>query len=164
MNRNQFESAYRLGYDRTVRFLISTGAPRDAAQEAAQAAWTRGWEHLDQLRDDDMVLTWVNTIALNVHRRVWRRETRNEPLTEFRSAFEINLAAIDTERMLGLCHPSERALLRRQMDGSTTEEIARDHGVTTAAIRIRLMRARRSARARMEQRAHRLRGLAAAMA
>ena len=162
MTSNQFELAYRLGYDRTVRLLISTGAPHDAAQEAAQAAWARGWERLDQLRNDAMVLTWVNSIALNVHRRGRHREMRNQPLPELRSNFEMNLAAIDTDRLLRMCRPSERALFERQMDGATTEEIARDHGVSEAAIRIRLMRARRSARARMEQRAHRLRWLAAA--
>jgi DNA-directed RNA polymerase specialized sigma24 family protein len=150
MTSNQFESAYRLGYDRTVRFLISTGALREDAQEAAQAAWARGWERLSQLRNDEMVLTWVNSIALNVHRRVRYRATRNEPLGEMCSGFEINLAAIDIRRLLRLCQPSERALLQGQMDGSTTEEMARHHGVTEAAIRIRLMRARRSARARVK--------------
>ena len=162
MTSNQFEAAYRQGYDRTVRFLISTGAPREDAQEAAQAAWARGWERLNQLRNDDMVLTWVNSIALNVHRRVRHRETRNEPLGDLRGWSGINLAAIDADRLLRMCQPSERALLQGQMDGSTTVEMARDYGVTEAAIRIRLMRARRAARARVEERAHRLRRLASA--
>jgi DNA-directed RNA polymerase specialized sigma24 family protein len=44
------------------------------------------------------------------------------------------------------------------MRGFTAEEIARQHGVTETAIRIRLLRARRAARARAERRAVRMQG------
>ena len=43
------------------------------------------------------------------------------------------------------------------MRGATTEEIARKQGVTETAIRIRLLRARRAARSRVEKRAARIR-------
>jgi len=43
-------------------------------------------------------------------------------------------------------------LLELQMQGNTMEEIARKEGVTEAAIRIRLVRARRAARGKAERR------------
>jgi DNA-directed RNA polymerase specialized sigma24 family protein len=148
MTGNAYGQAYQTGFERTIRFLMSRGAPRDGAQEAAQAAWARGWERLHQLRNDDMLLTWVNTIALNIYRRVIQTEERfHHPLPELYSRLRIDTAAIDVARILKFCRPRERQLLELQMQGRTTGEIARDNGVTETAIRIRLMRARRVARA-----------------
>src|ERR1700680_3274425 len=65
MTRNEYGEAYEAGFDRTVRFLLSRGAQRDDAVEAAQAAWARGWERVTQLRDESLVMTWVNAIAFN---------------------------------------------------------------------------------------------------
>ena len=149
---NAYGEAYRTGFDRTVRFLLSRGAGCDSAVEAAQAAWVRGWERLHQLRDEKMLLTWVNTIALNAYRGLWRKEKLSVPLRERHSEFEIDLAPIDVQTVLQLCHRRERALLELQIQGITTEEIAGQRGVSKTAIRIRLMRARRSARERIEKR------------
>jgi len=157
MTSSSFSQAYQAGFERTVRFLTSRGVPREGAQEAAQAAWARGWERLYQLRNEEMILTWINTIALNVYRGFARRQALTQPLPELRSEMQINIYAIDADRVLKLCRPSERALLEQQMSGVTTEEIARHHGVTETAIRIRLMRARRNARTHMETRAAQLR-------
>jgi DNA-directed RNA polymerase specialized sigma24 family protein len=147
-----YGEAYRTGFDRTVRFLLSRGAGCDPAVEAAQAAWVRGWERLHQLRDDKMLLTWVNTIALNVYRGLWRKERLSVPLLERHSEFEIDLAPIDLQTVLRLCRRRERALLEQQIQGISVEEIAGQKGVSSTAIRIRLMRARRSARERIEKR------------
>jgi DNA-directed RNA polymerase specialized sigma24 family protein len=153
MNRSAYGQAYQAGFERTIRFLISRGAGRDRAQEAAQAAWVRGWERLNQLRNEEMLLTWVNTIALNIYRRVLKKEERfQQPLPEVYSRLRIDMAAIDVARILKFCRPRERQLLELQMQGATTEEIARHNGVTETAIRIRLMRARRAARAFTDRR------------
>lgn len=121
--------------------------------EVAQGAWVRGWECLHQLRDEATVVTWVNTIALNAYRRVMRREAPSQELPEIVSPTGIDMAAIDVNRILTYCRPSERVLFQQQMDGATTQEIARTQGVTETAIRIRLLRARRATRSRLEKRA-----------
>ncbi len=105
-----------------------------------------------------MLLTWVNTIALNVYRGLWRKEKRSVPLRERDSEFEIDLTPIDVAMVLQTCHHRERTLLEQQIQGITAEELAGQRGVSKTAIRIRLMRARRSARERIEkQRLQRLR-------
>jgi DNA-directed RNA polymerase specialized sigma24 family protein len=162
MTPELYGESYRAGFEGTIRFLRSRGAPsRDSAEEAAQAAWARGWERRHQLRDDHLVVSWVNMIALNVFRGGLRRcgpdASNHEELPELAGPGEANLAAIDAAKVLQLCRPRERALFEQQMNGLTTEEIARDQGVTRTAIRIRFLRARRDARSRMEQRAMELR-------
>jgi DNA-directed RNA polymerase specialized sigma24 family protein len=150
MTSNSYGQAYQAGFERTVRFLISRGARGDRAQEAAQAAWVRGWERLNQLRNDDLVLTWVNAIALNCYRASLRREVLTQALPELTGSSAIDLSAIDAARVLRFCRPRHRLLLLQQAEGFSTAELARDHGVTPTAIRIRLMRARRAARALLE--------------
>jgi DNA-directed RNA polymerase specialized sigma24 family protein len=161
MTRDCYGLAYQKGFDLTVRFLLSRGAQREYAMEVAQGAWVRGWERLHQLRDDSTVITWVNTIALNAYRRVMRREAPSQELPEIVSPHGINMAAIDVHRILNYCRPSERILFEQQMHGATTEEIARKQGVTETAIRIRLLRARRATRSRLEKRATELRDASA---
>jgi len=161
MTRDGYGLAYQKGFDLTVRFLLSRGAQREYAMEVAQGAWVRGWERLHQLRDDAMVITWVNTIALNAFRRVMRRAAPSQELPEIASPHGINMAAIDVHRILNHCRPSERILFEQQMYGATTEEMARKQGVTETAIRIRLLRARRATRTRLEKRAIELQSRAA---
>ena len=156
MTREEYGQAYQRGFDLTVRLLLSRGAPRDRAREVAQAAWARGWERLSQLRNESLVVTWVNTIALNVYRSVLRSEPAYQALPELSTKAGVNLAAIDVARILRICRPCDRALLEQQMRGVTAEEIARKQGVTETAIRIRLLRARRAARSRVEKRAARI--------
>lgn len=148
MTHDHYGEAYQKGFTCTVRFLISRGVPGDAAQEVAQSAWTRGWEKHDQLRNDDMVVTWVNTIAINTYRRDLRREPHYVSVPDLRTP-EMNWAAVDVGRILRLCCPRDRTLLEQQMQGLTSGEIARQEGVPTATVRVRLLRAGKSARAQI---------------
>jgi len=148
-----FAQAYVRGFSRTVRFLLARGAARDHASESAQAAWARGWEYLSQLRDERLLLTWINSIAINVYRRSRQKESAFAPLTDIAGPSTQSLAVIDAERALQTCRPSDRVLLEQYMQGFTAEDIARDHGVSHTAVRLRLMRARRSVRRNLRQRA-----------
>jgi DNA-directed RNA polymerase specialized sigma24 family protein len=152
MTQETYGEVYQTGFRLTFRLLRSRGVPWDRASEVTQAAWTKGLERLAQLENDSMVVTWVNAIALNAWARLQSREPVWEDLTEVSTASSgINTAAIDMARILRICCPGDRALLRYQMNGLTPGEIARMRGVPESAIRIRLMRARRAARQRIEQ-------------
>lgn len=149
MTDTHFSNAYETGMRRTIAFLISRGISCDDAQEVAQAAWVRGWERLRQLRNDAMLLTWVNTIALNNYRRALRTRGRCEEwkLTHDDAAVTmLNWAKIDITRILQACKPKDRELLGAHLRGESPKELAKREGVTPTAIRIRLLRARRSAR------------------
>ena len=150
MTRETYGQAYQGGFDLTFRFLRSRGVPWESASELAQAAWVKGWERLETLRDDHLVLTWVNTIALNMYRGLIRSEPACQELPELGTCPCVNLAAIDIARILRVCGPTDRALLEQQMIGVTPREMAENGGVTESSMRVRLLRARRTARQRIE--------------
>jgi DNA-directed RNA polymerase specialized sigma24 family protein len=157
MTREEFGNMYELAYARTVRFLLSKGASSTIAVDIAQSAWTRGWERLSQLRDRTMLLTWINTIALNEFRRQMTRDATinhahaDELHRPIPAMGQANFAAIDISRILSACTPGERLLLEAQMNGLTSRELAHQHGITETAVRLRSLRARRSARAFFER-------------
>jgi DNA-directed RNA polymerase specialized sigma24 family protein len=153
MTRGDYGRAYEQGFHPTVRFLVSKGVPCDAAEETAQAAWTRGWERIGQLRDEEAVRTWVNTIALNMYRRNTHIDNRKEPLLDCAVKPDPGAASIELASVLNSCCPSDRLLLQFQLYGFTTSEMAHQVGATEAAVRIRLMRARRSARSASQSKA-----------
>jgi DNA-directed RNA polymerase specialized sigma24 family protein len=157
MTREEFGDMYQLAHTRTVRFLLAKGASSTMAADVAQSAWLRGWERLSQLRDPKMILTWINTIALNEYRRQMTREAafNRARMGELQRAIpaksDPNSAAIDMSRILAACTPNDRLLLQAQMNGVTPRELACRHGITETAVRIRFLRARRSARAAFER-------------
>lgn len=152
MTGEAYGKAYQHGFDRTIRLLLARGARSECAREAAQAAWVKGWERIDQLRNESVVTTWVNTIALNCYRRVMRSENHQLPLMEIAAASSVNLAGIDLERFLAWCRPTDLELFEDYLQGYPIEEIARRQGISYTAVRIRLLRARRSVQSRIKER------------
>src|SRR5579862_3135276 len=159
MTQEGYGQAYQTGFGRTVRILCSRGASRHHAEDVAQAAWLQGWRKLDQLRDEGMIVSWVIAIAINYHRRGVRVESSYQDLPEVFGDVGIDLAPLDAAKVLDSCLPRDRVLFEHQLSGLTTDEIAKQEGVSATAIRIRLLRARRAVRARMASRAAELRAL-----
>jgi RNA polymerase sigma factor (sigma-70 family) len=144
MTREQYSLAYTNGYQSTVRFLVSRGLSGESAEEAAQAAWAKGWEHRESLRNPKRVSSWVNTIALNLFRNWFRRRESPEDLPEIPIAPHIDARAIDLRRTLEKCDERDRALLEgHYLAGYTSEELGEQHGCTAVAVRVRLLRMRR---------------------
>jgi DNA-directed RNA polymerase specialized sigma24 family protein len=157
MTQEAYGREYQRGFAKTVRLLRSRGASMDDAEDLAQAAWLRGWQKLNQLKDQAMVVSWVNVIALNCHRRYMQTQARLQPLHELCGRIGVDAAPLEAGRILESCRPKDRQLFVQQMDGLTTPEIAQQEGVSAATIRVRFMRARRAARANVENRAAALR-------
>jgi RNA polymerase sigma factor (sigma-70 family) len=146
MTAQKFGAAYQKGFQRTVRFLQKRGVGQDQAAEIAQAAWTKGWERISQLRNEQLVIEWVNTGA------------RHQLLTSFRQPRLVDLsemsyepaiapsvapAAIDVRRALDEIKPRQRKLLTEvYWDGYSISEVARNSGKSVGAVRAALKRAR----------------------
>jgi DNA-directed RNA polymerase specialized sigma24 family protein len=152
MTRSEYGCAYEEGFCLTVNLLVSRGVPVYEAEETAQAAWTRGWERIDQLRDAQFVRTWVNSIALNLHRRTAQLDSRKRPLEDLSGHSDVDVAAIDLTTLLRSCCSSDQALLLHQLHGLSTREMAQAVGTTEIAVRVRLARAKRSVRSIAELR------------
>jgi len=151
MTRDEYGNAYQTGFPLTVHFLVSRGVLCDAAGEAAQAAWARGWERIEQLRSASTVVAWVNSIALNLHRTGLRRPPL-EALQDVSTPHEPDFASLDCRKILKLCNSYERTLLKQlYLDGLRISEIAHRQGCSETAARIRILRARRAVRTRLAQ-------------
>jgi len=147
MDSAKFASTYETGLKSTINFLSSRGIPRDMAPECAQAAWVKGWERLKQLRDESLLLSWVNVIALNHSRRTLKKNKQEVAWTPDRDRrIEMDLAAIDLAYILSCCTPKDRRLLEAQLLGRSPQELAAEAGLSETAMRLRCLRARRSAR------------------
>jgi DNA-directed RNA polymerase specialized sigma24 family protein len=160
MTQEGYGQAYQRGFGSTVRLLRFRGASMNDAEDVAQTAWLRGWQKLDQLRNEETIVSWVNTIAINYHRRGIQTEPRYESLPELRGQIGIDLAPLDTARILRSCRPADRMLFEQQLAGLTTKEIAEKQGASVTAIRIRFSRARRAVRATVASRGERAVGFA----
>ncbi len=145
ITEQSFAHAYEKGFQQTVRFLSSRGIPPDMVLDTAQGAWTKAWERRAQLRNPSFVFTWVNSIALNVYRSTLRRDRLTESLGDTEGPGQLmNAAAIDAERILNECKPSDRIVLEgHYICGYKLDEIARQNNWSETAARIRLLRARK---------------------
>src|SRR5260370_31316963 len=140
MKPKDYATAFESGYGATRRFRLSRGAPAEEAEEIAQAAWARGWEYREQLRDPGLVSYWVNSIARNLYRARFRSAVA-VPLENIQEpSYAFDTSSIDLRRMLDACSHRDRALLERTLQGYTAEELSRTAGISSTGIRVRLLR------------------------
>src|SRR5580692_11105509 len=145
MLRTDYAEAFETGYGATRRFLLARGAPMEEAEEIAQAAWARGWEFRDQLRDPGLVSYWVNSIARNLFRARFRAPIQTE-IEDTNAIYTLDLEAIELLRLLDRCSKRDRALLQQSLEGYSADEIAQTQGITPTGIRVRLLRIRNALR------------------
>src|SRR5580698_5137163 len=116
MRREEYGDAFAAGYGATRRFLLASGAPIEDAEEIAQAAWVRGWEYRDQLRDPAMVGYWVNSIARNLFRARFRGPAPLA-LDDLHPSYTMDLETLELRRLLERCSGRDRTLLERNLEG-----------------------------------------------
>ena len=151
MTQKEYADASIRGFERTQRFLVSRGISCDTAEESAQAAWARGWEHRHQLRDPARLLTWVNRIALNLFRNSLRRREVGETAAETPVLPQASPRAIDVRCALAKCAPADRDMIEKTyLAGYTSAELGQQRGCTPVAVRVRLLRVRRRIRETMQ--------------
>jgi len=149
MHGKAYAEAFQNGFGGTRRFLISRGAALEEAEEIAQAAWARGWEYREQLRDPGLVSYWVNSIARNLYRARFRSAVA-VPLENIQEpSYAFDTSSIDLRRMLDACSHRDRALLERTLQGYTAEELSASAGISSTGIRVRLLRARQALREKL---------------
>ena len=155
MTCDEYGQMYQKGFLRTVRLLQGHGASMNHAEDLAQTAWLQGWRKLDQLRDRSLLTGWINTIAINCYRREGPREARFDALSGFEvsTSLGIDSTALDIVTILKACPLRDRTLFEQQLDGLSIQEIADEQGISATAMRIRLLRARRATRRRLDSRA-----------
>ena len=85
-----FEQLYHRYSGRLLGFVISMGAPRDAAEDVAQKAWIKALEALGSYRGQGRFRAWLFTLTY----RLWLDEVRSAWRTRCFSMDEEQLAAM----------------------------------------------------------------------
>ncbi|MGH8027499.1 MAG: RNA polymerase sigma factor [Pseudoxanthomonas sp.] len=149
---------------------IALAITRDvaASEDIAQEAFLKAWQQLDRLNNSASFLPWLRQITRNLARD-HLRANRNRPLSGEGAEVAIQMAADPTptpsERLLrteqeivaadlisSLPEDSRETLLLYYREGQSSQQVATLLGLSDAAVRKRLSRARGNVREEMLKR------------
>ena len=132
-----------------LRFAWWLARDRAVAEDVVQEAMLRAWRSRDALKDPAAARGWLLTIVRREHARLYERKRLEiVDLDEVIAAEDTQLAA-DGDEMVGLRLAMTQLpddyripLVMQVLGGFTTEEIAQELTLSTAAVLTRLFRAR----------------------
>lgn len=149
---------------------IALAITRDvqASEDIAQEAFIKGWQQLNQLHNPASFLPWLRQITRNLARD-WLRANRGRPLSGEAAEIAISMAAdpgpsapdylqrveeeLAAEEIISaLPEDSRETLLLYYREGQRSQQVADLLGLSDAAVRKRLSRARASVREEMLRR------------
>ncbi|MEA5666365.1 sigma-70 family RNA polymerase sigma factor [Stenotrophomonas sp. MH1] len=152
-----------LGCQNTVT-AIALAITRDvqASEDIAQEAFIKAWQQLNQLNNGASFLPWLRQITRNLARD-WLRANHNRPLSGEAAEIAIGMAAdpapdaveamsrveeeLAAEEIISaLPEDSRETLLLFYREGQSSQQVARLLGLSDAAVRKRLSRARATVR------------------
>jgi RNA polymerase sigma-70 factor (ECF subfamily) len=126
--------------------------------EAVQDTFVQAWRNLDRFRGDAAPYTWLYRIAVN--EALMRRRRKTLPTSELQettiSSGEDAYAAADIrafliERLRALPIEYRTAVVLRDVEGLSNEEVARALDISLAAAKSRIHRGRMQLRAELER-------------
>src|SRR5580765_4794753 len=150
-----------------VQLAINLLGDRDEALDLSQEVFLRGFRTIARFRGQSTLRTWIYRIAVNQARnrhRFWRRRHRADQVSldvhvathgEFRSGAEAGPDRVFAQKELaaklqaaldGLPFDQRTAIVLREIDGLSYEEIAYSLGVAVGTVKSRLTRARQTLR------------------
>ena len=135
---------------RLFRVAYSLLQNREDCRDALQECALKAWEKRSTLRQEQYFATWITRILINECRNIQRKRKRTVPLDEVP---EPALAPPDPTLSLALHALPERFRLPLMLQGSegmSYREIAQTLGVTEAAVRGRIHRAKKMLRKELE--------------
>jgi len=132
-----------------LRFAWWLARDRAVAEDVVQEAMLRAWRSRDALKDPAAARGWLLTIVRREHARLYERKRLEiVDLDEVMAAEDTQLAA-DGDEMVGLRLAMTQLpddyripLVMQVLGGFTTDEIAQELTLSTAAVLTRLFRAR----------------------
>lgn len=136
-----------------------------ASEDIAQDTFLSAWKHLGTLKQPDSFLPWIRQIARNLARN-HLRSTRLRPLSGAQAELAIELAtdtaptpderllqteeeSVAAEVIAALPEDARETLMLYYREGQSSQQVANLLGLTDAAVRKRLSRARETVRSEM---------------
>ena len=157
-DRRAFEHFVRKHEGAVLRYIRTQTSDDDVAEEALQETFIAAWRHADGFRGDGSPRAWLLTIARNAVRRQYRRPAGApetfEPLDsaavragwgrepEDRWTDRITAAQVVERGFTGLSPEDREVLVLRDLEGLGNEETAELLGLSVAAVKSRVHRAR----------------------
>jgi RNA polymerase sigma-70 factor (ECF subfamily) len=150
MDRVDFHSLYERHAKDVHRFALYLCGDRSRAEDVAAEAFARAWTGSGEIRAAT-VKAYLFTIVRNLVREGARRNGREEGLSESVADLRPGPATSADDRLelravlaalQRLPEADRAALLMRAQDGMSDREIAAALGLSVAAVRVRIHRAR----------------------
>jgi len=150
-----FDAFYAATAKRMVAVVYAVTGDLGEAEDAVQEAYARAWQRWARLAEEGDPTPWVRTVALRLAVSTWRK-ARNRMRAHFRhgpppdapALAPDRVALVDALRALG--DDQRTAVVMHHLLDLPVEEIARETGVSSAAVRTRLSRGRKALGARLQ--------------
>jgi len=164
-DRSAFDELVRRTYMDTYSMALRLTANEEDARDVVQEVYLRAWKGIGTFRGDARVSTWLyritaNTASTHIQKR---RKHRTEPYAEHHDVVDLRTdlhpeGAAESastlnrvEAALSSLSPKLRAIaVMKDVYGLSHEEIAAELGISVAATKVRLHRARRKLRAELD--------------
>ena len=159
----EFERLVALHKDSVYRQLIRTCGNREDAEDALVESLVAAWQASDRLQHPDAFRSWVGTIARRVCGHIRRNDKLKvvldgEGLDEFVGDIEGGQKKAEMEQIKGCISFAVESLdeeyrevyVRRELKGQSTQKVAEELGMTDAAVKSRLHRAREKVRENLD--------------
>jgi RNA polymerase sigma-70 factor (ECF subfamily) len=176
-DRDAFSELMRRHYKATLSLASSILRNRTDAEDEVQNAWCKAIEHIQQFQGDAKFSTWMTRIVVNqclMRLRHFRRARLLYmedllPLDE-RSTFELRDHSPTAEQQLGRTQAAKvvhheigrippllrKVMVLRDVEQRSMNEVAENLGISVAAAKSRLLRARLELRNRLTRHCGRL--------
>ncbi len=136
------------------RFAFWLARDRQVAEDVVQEALLRAWRSRESLGEADSAKQWLLTIVRREHARLYERKRfETVPVDELVSGESPELAVAEEREVLdmrraifALDADYREPLVMQVLLGFSTDEIARELGLTQGAVLTRLFRARQRLR------------------
>ncbi len=151
MDKDSFARAVEAAGDMLYRVAFSLLRNNDDCRDAMQEAALKAWIKRGTLRDEGRFTTWLTRILINECRNIQRRRSRLVPLDDLP---EQSVPPPDPSLGLALQALPEKyrlPLVLRYSEGMDEKEIADILGITRAAARGRIHRAKQQLRKELEE-------------
>lgn len=149
-----FDAFYAATAKRLVSTVYAMTGDLAEAEDAVQEAYVRAWQHWDRLVRQGDPLPWVRTVASRLAISTWRR-TRGRLLAHRRHGQQADVPELSADRVAliaalrELTPPQRQVIVLHHLLDLPVEQVARETGASSGAVRTRLSRARKLLGARL---------------
>jgi RNA polymerase sigma-70 factor (ECF subfamily) len=145
----EFDEFYRGTYDRILAYLYAAGGDLADAQDAAQEAYLRAWQHWGTLSGSDDPERWVRTVGWRSLATGWRRlRRRRSAYTRYGLTDPVPGVSEDSVALVvalrRLPAPQRHALVLFHIVGLPVTAIATETHVPVGTVKARLSRGRKA--------------------